>query len=99
MFDEMVSLIVDKSNVKAEEIQYASSEQQDPEDWEISTWSTLCLIPQNQSSAVEMHDELEDGELCEHPAEAPPSDSHIDRVENELPGFYKLMKDRLLLEK
>ena len=94
MFDEMVSLIVDKSNVRAEEIEYPASDQQDPDDWEISTWSTLCLVPQNQSSAVEIPEEPEDGEIPDEPAGNPPE--IYNQLESELPDFYKLFKDRLL---
>ena len=90
----MVSLIVDKSNVRAEEIEYTASDQQDPDDWEISTWSTLCLVPQNQSSAVEIPEEPEEGEVPDEPAGNPPE--LYNKLESELPDFYKLFKDRLL---
>ena len=96
MFDEMVKLIVDKHNVKAEDIKYEPSDQVDPEEWDISTWSTLCLVPQGQSSAVNQVEDGGEPEEGEIPAGQDDGDDQMEALMKELPDFYRLIPKRFM---
>ena len=90
---DMVAALVDKHGVGASEIKYNLSGIERIADWEISSWSSLCLIPRDQSSAVQAAPaDLEDGEIG---VEQPNEESDLERLARDLPDFYKLIPKRL----
>ena len=90
---DMVAALVDKHGVGASEIKYNLSGVERIADWEISTWSSLCLIPRDQSSAVQAAPlGLEEGEI---EAGQPDEESDLERLARDLPDFYKLIPKRL----
>ena len=95
LFEKMVDMLKNKKNLAAEEIKFDPTEQKDFDQWEISSWSTLNLVPQGQSSEIAAgtneEEPAEEGEIKED--EKPESDVLNDLL-HDLPDFYHLIPKR-----
>ena len=98
VFNQMVQLLQEKKNIPPEEIKFESAEAKEPQQWEISSWSALNLVPQSQSSAIEAAEQAasdpEDGEVNEDLEN--PEDELLDDLMHNLPDFYHLIPKRHL---
>ena len=95
LFEKMVDMLKNKKNLAAEEIKFDPTEQRDFDQWEISSWSTLNLVPQGQSSeiATDKNEEesAEEGEIKE---DENPGDDVLNDLLHDLPDFYHLIPKR-----
>ena len=87
VLDDMVAALSDRKSASAQEIKFPLSTVEDFDQWEISSWSTLDLVPKNQSSTVEQRLALEDGEL------EPETDNKtpLSLLAMAMPGFHALI--------
>ena len=99
----MVEILQEKKDIPPEEIKFESAEIKEPENWEISSWSALNLVPQNQSSAIAAspaaaaEDEEEEGEIQDNPQGINLQDDKLlDDLMNTLSDFYQLIPKRHL---
>ena len=83
----MVAALSDKKNASAQEIKFPLSGVQDFDQWEISSWSTLDLVPKNQSSRIEQRLALEDGEIPSEPVKK----TGLDALALDMPDFHALI--------
>ena len=97
-FGNMMQQLQEKKNFPPEEIKFDAPDAADAEEWEISSWSALNLVPQSQSSAVdaggEPAAEQEEGEINEEPENQ--DDPLLDDLMTNLPDFYHLIPKRHL---
>ena len=94
----MMQQLEEKKNIPPEEIRFDAPDAAGAEEWEISSWSALNLVPQSQSSAVdaggETAAEQEEGEINEEPQNQ--DDPLLEDLMTNLPDFYHLIPKRHL---
>ena len=95
LFEKMVDMLKNKKNLAAEEIRFDPTEQKDFDQWEISSWSTLNLVPQGQSSEIMPNqpeeEPAEEGEIREDQEQG---DDVLNDLLHDLPDFYHLIPKR-----
>ena len=95
LFAKMVDMLKNKKNLAAEEIKFDPTEQKDFDQWEISSWSTLNLVPQGHSSeiAVDKQNEepAEEGEIKDDNKR---EEDVLNDLLHDLPDFYHLIPKR-----
>ena len=95
LFEKMVDMLKNKKSLAAEEIKFDPTEQKDFEQWEISSWSTLNLVPQGQSSEIAVdkpaEEPAEEGEIKEDQKQ---EDDVLNDLLHDLPDFYHLIPKR-----
>ena len=95
LFEKMVDMLKNKKNLAAEEIKFDPTEQKDFDQWEISSWSTLNLVPQGQSSEIAANQQnegsAEEGEIKEDENQG---NDVLNDLLHDLPDFYHLIPKR-----
>ena len=95
LFNGMVNMLKNKKNLPAEEIRFDPTEQKDFDQWEISSWSTLNLVPQSQSSEIGANEaEAEPAEEGEIREEQGHEGDVLNDLLHDLPEFYHLIPKR-----
>ena len=95
LFNGMVTMLKNKKNLPAEEIRFDPTEQRDFDQWEISSWSTLNLVPQGQSSEIGVNEAVrepaEEGEIQDDQGQ---EEDVLNDLLHDLPDFYHLIPKR-----